>query len=136
MPKRPLPFATLPLPPEVDALAPDTSEIRVLLATLRGSMAHGTLRAGRVSLAVRHRTVDEIWYVLGGEADIWRRLGDQEEVARLRPGVCITIPVGTAFQFRTIGPEDFRFIMTTMPPWPGPDECVMVQGPWETEPES
>ena len=34
-----------------DVLAPDTSEIRLLVATNRGSLAHGTLPPGRVSLA-------------------------------------------------------------------------------------
>lgn len=131
MAKRTDPFQMKPLPAEVDALAPDMSEIRVLLSTRGGSMAHGTLPVGGVSLAVRHRTVEEIWYVLGGEADIWRRQGTQEEIIRARAGICLTIPVGTEFQFRTVGAEPFRFLMVTMPPWPGGDECEQVQGLWD-----
>src|SRR5215204_2059997 len=92
-------FATKSLPAEVDALAPDMSEIRVLLATGRGSMAHGTLPPGGVSLALRHRTVEEIWYVLGGEAEIWRKQGDREEIALVRAGISLTIPASTHFQF-------------------------------------
>ncbi|CAN5499601.1 hypothetical protein BH23CHL4_BH23CHL4_24610 [soil metagenome] len=124
------PFATKPLPAEVDALAPDMSEIRMLLDTLGGSMAHGTLPPGAVSIAVRHRSIEEIWYVLGGEADIWRKQGEREEVARIRAGVCLTIPNGTHFQFRTVGSEPFRFLMVTMPPWPGDDECDRVEAHW------
>ena len=124
------PFATKSLPAEVDALAPDMSEIRLLLSTHGGSMAHGTLPPGGVSIAVRHRTIEEIWYVLGGEADIWRKQGGREEVTRVRAGVCLTLPIGTHFQFRTVGAEPFRFLMITMPPWPGDDECVRVEAHW------
>ncbi len=134
MPNSPLPFDTKPLPAEVDALAPDTSEIRVLLAGKQGSMAHGTLQPGAVSIPVRHRTVEEIWYVLHGEADMWRRQDEREEIVRLRAGLCITIPHHTSFQFRTVGEEPFRFLMVTMPPWPGGQECEVVEGYWSFTP--
>lgn len=123
-------FTTKPLPAEVDTLAPDLSEIRVLLATTGASMAHGTLQPGGVSLAVVHQTVEEIWYVVGGEGEVWRKHGAQEEVVHVRTGYCLTIPVGTAFQFRTVGDNPLRFIMCTIPPWPGPDECHVVSGHW------
>src|SRR5680860_200543 len=93
------PFATMHLPAEVDALAPDMSEIRVLLATNGASMAHGTQPPNAVSLTVRHKAIEEIWYVLGGEAEIWRKQGDREEIVHARAGVCLTIPAGTHFQF-------------------------------------
>ena len=51
-----------------DAVAPDGSDVRVLLRLGAGSMAHFELAAGRVSRAVAHRAVDELWYVLGGHA--------------------------------------------------------------------
>ena len=129
--KRPsTPFATMSMPAEVDAIAPDMSEIRVLLATNGASMAHGTLPPMGISLTVRHKTCDEIWYVLGGEADVWRKQGDREETVRARAGVCLTLPAGTHFQFRTAGSEPFRFLMATIPPWPGPDECVREPDHW------
>ncbi len=123
-------FETRPLPAEVDTLAPDMSEIRVLLANGQVSTAHGTLPPGGVSLAVRHRTVSEIWYVLHGEADVWRRQEDHEEIVRVRTGVSLSIPLGTSFQFRTVGPNPFCFLMVTTPPWPGADECEPVDGAW------
>ncbi len=49
-----------------DVLAPDASEIRLLVSVRGGSAAHCTLPAGRTSLAVRHRTVEEVWYFLRG----------------------------------------------------------------------
>ena len=114
-----------------DLFAPDGSEIRVLSRCAGASMAHGTLPPGRTSLAIRHRTVEEIWYVLGGSAELWRRLGDQDSAGIVTAGQSLAIPVGCEFQFRTVGSEPFTFIMCTLPPWPGPDEAILVQGKWE-----
>jgi mannose-6-phosphate isomerase-like protein (cupin superfamily) len=93
-------------------------------------MAHGTLAPGSVSRAIRHRTVDEIWYVLGGSAEIWRRLSEHESIETVCAGDALTIPLGTHFQFRTVGPASFTFIMCTMPPWSGEDEAIRVDGIW------
>ena len=123
-------FETVTLRNDYDVLAPDTSEIRLLTRLARGSMAHGTLPPGETSLAVVHRTVEEIWYVLSGRAEFWRQQGVQESVVELGAGTALTLPVGTRFQFRTTGDEPFRFIMCTMPPWPGDDEAVRVPDYW------
>jgi mannose-6-phosphate isomerase-like protein (cupin superfamily) len=88
-------FATMMLPRAFDAIAPDGSEVRVLLSLSAGSMAHFRLPAGRISLAVRHRTVEEIWYVVAGTGEMWRSDGAREEITTLAPGSCLTIPVGT-----------------------------------------
>ena len=42
----------------------------------------------------------------------------------------MTIPLGTAFQFRAGDDGPFAFVAVTMPPWPGMDEAVPVEGPW------
>ena len=47
------------------------------------------------------------------------------------PGTCITIPFGTAFQFRATGTESLSAVACTMPPWPGDGEAVRTRGPWE-----
>lgn len=125
------PFETRTLPREPTVTAPDGSDVRVLAALARGSMAHFELACGRTSAAVQHRTVDELWYVVGGQAQMWRKLGDLEEVVLLQAGTSLSIPVGTQFQFRAVGTEPFCAVGTTMPPWPGPDEAVLVQGPWQ-----
>ena len=130
------PFETKRLSADYDELAPDTSEIRVLLRTARGSTAHGTLPVGAVALAIKHRTIDEIWYVLSGRAEIWRKQGEQEDVIEAGPGTSLTHPVGTHFQFRTVGDEPFRFLMFTMPPWPGDDEAIRVADYWPVNPAS
>jgi mannose-6-phosphate isomerase-like protein (cupin superfamily) len=124
-------FATMRLPSQATAVAPDGSDARVLLGLPGGSMAHFELGAGRVSLAVAHRTVDEVWYVLAGAGQMWRKQGEREEVVALEPGVCLTIPVGTHFQFRASAGQSVAAVAITMPPWPGESEAVVVQGHWE-----
>ncbi len=113
-----------------DAIAPDGSEVRVLCGTARGGMAVFTLAPDTVARAVVHRTVDEVWHVLSGAGRIWRRLGDAEEVLDLAPGLSLAIPVGMAFQFRCDGDAPLVVVAATMPPWPGEDEAVFVDGTW------
>src|SRR5207244_5264788 len=91
-------FATKRLPAEPTVVALDGSNVRVLLGLSRGTFAHFELAAGATARAVAHHTVEEIWYFVGGRGEMWRALGDQEEVVAVEPGVCITIPVGTRFQ--------------------------------------
>ena len=74
--------------------------MRVLLRLGGGSMAHFELAAGQVSRAVAHHAVDELWYVLSGHGQMWRRQGERQETVPLRPGTCLSIPAGTHFQFR------------------------------------
>jgi mannose-6-phosphate isomerase-like protein (cupin superfamily) len=117
------------LGPTPDAQAPDGSEVRLLAALKGGSFAHFTLPAGEVSTAVSHRTVEEIWYVVAGEGEVWRKVVDEESVTPVKPGVALTIPLGTHFQFRA-GAVALCFVAVTMPPWPGPEEAYSVPGRW------
>ena len=115
------------LPAHFDVLAPDGSEVRILLARTGGSMAHFRLPPGQVSRAVRHRTVEEIWYILSGTGEMWRA---DTGVVRLQSETCLTIPLGVAFQFRTLGEAPMAAVAVTMPPWPGDDEAELVEGIW------
>jgi mannose-6-phosphate isomerase-like protein (cupin superfamily) len=90
-------------------------------------MAHFELAPGRTSIAVTHRTVEEIWFFLSGSGEMWRRQGEREEIVPVERGVCVTIPLGTHFQFRATGTEPLAAVAVTMPPWPGDDEAVRVQ---------
>lgn len=125
------PIQTLTLPTERDVVAPDGADIRVLLVTGQASMAHGTLAVGQTSFAVRHRTVAEMWFVVGGSAEVWRKLGDDESVVTVTAYDALTIPLGADFQYRTVGDAPFRFVMWTLPAWPGPDEAIVVEGRWD-----
>ncbi len=110
--------------------APDGSEIRLLLETPRGGLSHCTLPPGAVSLAVRHRTIEEIWYFLGGAGEVWRKLDDREEVVPVGSGFSISLPAGVHFQFRNTSQDPLTFVIATMPPWPGMDEAVRVADHW------
>ena len=77
--------------------APDGSQIRELVAVAGGSM----VPKGAVSMAVVRATVDEVWYVLAGQGQTWRRREGAESVVDLEPGVAVTIECGTHFQFRS-----------------------------------
>jgi mannose-6-phosphate isomerase-like protein (cupin superfamily) len=123
-------FETTRLPARPDAVAPDGSDVRVLLRLAGGSMAHFELAPRQTSTAVTHRSVEEIWLVLSGRGEMWRRQGDREEIVPLEQGVCLTIPHGTHFQFRALGHSALAAVGVTMPPWPGEGEASVVPGPW------
>lgn len=123
-------FATTQLPVDPTVTAPDGSDVRVLLGLAGGGMAHFRLAPGQVARAVTHRTVEELWYVVEGRGAMWRRQGAREEVVVLQPGVCLSIPLGTQFQFRADPAQPLSAVAVTMPPWPGEGEAVFVDGPW------
>ncbi len=85
-------FGTMPLPAAPGAVAPDGSDVRVLLRLGRGSMAHFELAAGRVSRAVAHHAVDELWYILGGHGQMWRRQGSGRRRCRCGPAPACPFP--------------------------------------------
>jgi mannose-6-phosphate isomerase-like protein (cupin superfamily) len=124
------PFADALLPTQHDATAPDGSQVRLLVRLPGGSMAHFELGPREVSRPTQHRTVSEAWYILQGLGRMWRRQEGTEREIDLRPGTALTIPVGTAFQFRNTGREPLAAVGVTMPPWPGEDEAMDVAGPW------
>ena len=123
-------FDTKPLPATRDIVAADGSDVRILLGLRGGGMAHFTLAAGQTSVAVAHRTVEEIWFVVSGRGEMWRQQGDREEIVALETGVSLTIPLGTSFQFRAMGREPLAAVAITIPPWPGDDEAYEVAGAW------
>jgi mannose-6-phosphate isomerase-like protein (cupin superfamily) len=125
-----MPWETRRLSERPDVVAPDGSDVRLLPRLAGGSMAHFELGPGRTSVAVVHRTVEEIWFFLAGRGEMWLADGERDEVVAVEPGVSLTIPVGTRFQFRALGSELLAAIAVTMPPWPGPDEAVTVEGRW------
>ena len=125
-------FGTRYLPADPDTTAPDGSQVRVLLSLAAGSAAHFQLAPAAVSRAGRHRTVEEIWYILAGRGEMWRRDGTREEVVALEPDLCLTIPAGTSFQFRATGDSPLSAFAVTMPSWPAgsDDEWVEVAPYW------
>ncbi len=110
--------------------APDGSDVRVLLQLPAGSLAHFSLPAGATSVAVRHRTISEIWYFVAGVGQMWRSQDGRSEIVDVGPGTAITIPRGTAFQFRSLSDDPLVAVGVAMPPWPGDGEAELVDGVW------
>lgn len=123
------PFETKALPELPDVTAPDGSDVRLLVSSGSGSMAHFSLAPGAISTAVCHRTVEELWFITAGDGQMWRSAEGVEHIVDLVPGLSLSIPVGARFQFRA-GRTPLEAVAVTMPPWPGLDEAVAVDGPW------
>jgi mannose-6-phosphate isomerase-like protein (cupin superfamily) len=111
-------------------LAPDGSEIRLLGGVDGASLVHCRLPPGQVTQAVRHRTVEEVWYCIGGVGEVWRQAGAHSEIVELKASVSVTIPLGVEFQFRSTGAVALELVIATAPPWPGADEAIAVDGIW------
>ena len=129
-------FESRTLPADYDALAPDGSEIRLLHSLDTVSVVHCRLPAGAVTIPVRHRTVEEVWCIIAGAGEVWRKQGEREETLAVAAGTSLTIPLGTQFQFRALGAAPLDIIIATSPPWPGEDEAVALDaGRWQTKKE-
>jgi mannose-6-phosphate isomerase-like protein (cupin superfamily) len=115
-------------------IAPDGSTVQRLCRAESGSMAQFSFAAGTVSRAVLHRHVEELWYVLSGAGEIWRSPESGiAEVADLSPGVSLSIPARCAFQVRVTGDQPLTVVAVTMPPWPGDEEAIVVEGVWQAD---
>lgn len=123
---------TQTIPKEYQHISPAGAEVRLLVNNKMAGLAHCTLRSGKISKAVKHKTVSEFWHILSGKGEIWRRQGENEVVTPLEAGLTINIPLGTDFQYRSIQGSDLVFICFTMPPWPGADEVSYLEkGAWQ-----
>src|SRR3954468_14072060 len=95
--------------------APDGSQVSPLMrAEGRGSLALFRLLPAQVSRAKQHRTVHELWYVVGGSGEMV--VGEEGPFA-LHPGIAVEIAPRTRFQF-VAGQDGLEVVGVTMPPWP------------------
>jgi mannose-6-phosphate isomerase-like protein (cupin superfamily) len=124
---------TVQVPSEMDVRAPDGSEIRLLVTMKEASFCHCTLPPQGTSLAGMHNTLEEVWYCTHGHGQVWRKGQDEERVVDVYPGICLTIPAQTHFQFRSTSWEPLCFIIATMPPWPGEHAWMRVEEHWQTQ---
>ena len=123
-------FGHTQLPAKPDTIAPDGSEVRLLGRLSSGSLAHFTLGPNQVSKAIAHRTVEEMWYVLAGIGQMWARQGTCTKIVNLSEGTALKIPTDTHFQFRCNSDDPLVVVGVTMPPWPGENEAIVVDGIW------
>ncbi|BCL78771.1 cupin domain-containing protein [Ktedonobacteria bacterium brp13] len=121
------------VPEKMDVQAPDMTEIRLLANMNRGSMVHCVLPPAQVSLAGIHQTVEEMWYVLQGQGEVWLKRQNEEREEAIIPDISFTIPAGTQFQVRNTGSVPLCFVIVTMPPWPGEQEWVRVVDHWSVQ---
>ena len=127
-------FETTRIADVAEECAPDESRVRPLLSLASGGMAQFELKTGQISKAVMHCSVEEIWLVLSGRGQIWRRNAVKQSIVELEAGVCVSIPVRTAFQFRCHGDDPLRIAAVTMPPCARSTArqalAVRVEGKW------
>ncbi|MCA9464137.1 MAG: cupin domain-containing protein [Nitrospira sp.] len=122
---------TVELKAKYDYLAPDGSEIYLLVEGSQGSLCQCILPVGAKSHATSHKTVEELWFFLEGEGEVYREGLNNNEPVSVSSGTSLVIPTQTVFQFRNTGDVPLKFMITTMPPWPGPDEAKTgMNGKW------
>ena len=96
-----------------------------------GGLCHCTLPPGKISNAVKHKTVEEIWYCLSGNGQVWCKHENSEDIIDVSTGTSLTIPVGAHFQFRNTSDEALCFLIVTIPRWLGADEAIKVSDHWQ-----
>ena len=72
---------------EPDAVSPGGgAEVRHILSSPLGDLTHAVCRAGHVPPTHYLPELDEAYYVLAGEGEIWRTTDERTAVIALRPG--------------------------------------------------
>ncbi len=117
-----------------DYNAPDGSQITYLIKGQPGDfgdLCNCKLPIGKTSIAVTHQTVKELWNFTAGKGQFWLKDGDVETISEVKKGTSILIYPGVSFQFRNTSEDTIlESTITTMPPWPGANEALVVEGKW------
>jgi mannose-6-phosphate isomerase-like protein (cupin superfamily) len=123
-------WSTIDLPDAFDYRASDGSELRRLLDCDQGDVAHLRLPTNSTTAPVCCRTVDQVWYVLEGEGEMWRSRDATDEAVPVGAGTCLTIPAGTTFQCRNLRLPPLELVIGTFPRLPGPGGAEVADGLW------
>jgi mannose-6-phosphate isomerase-like protein (cupin superfamily) len=116
---------------EPNAESPDGSaEIRHILTSPAGDLTHAVCRAGYTAAVHHLPELDEAYYVLAGEGEIWRATDDTEFVTALRPGRWVGMPAGTRFQYRADRGTTLVFLVMVLPSWREELFNVVEGGRW------
>ena len=115
------------LPREATNRSPGgASEIRQVIQLPQGQVTHAVCAAGNVAEAAVLPERYEMFYVLAGAGELWRRAPHGEEIVSLRPGRTVEIPMGTEFQYRALD-ADVMFLVIVTPMWT-PDAYQSLPG--------
>ena len=99
-----------------NAIAPDGSDVRILLSLPGGGMAHLGSRRNVYRRRASHCRGDLVFYRRQGR-DVASPMA-RDITVDVYP-VAVAITIGTRFQFRSFGYEPLSAVGVTMPPWPG-----------------
>jgi mannose-6-phosphate isomerase-like protein (cupin superfamily) len=110
--------ATHTLSAEPDAISPGGgAEIRHILSSPLGDLTHAVCPAGQVAPTHLLPALDEAYYVLAGEGEIWRSTDRRTGVTALVPGRWVQMPAGTKFQYRASRDASLVFLVVVLPTW-------------------
>jgi mannose-6-phosphate isomerase-like protein (cupin superfamily) len=116
--------------------AADGSQWRPLVKTSRGSMSHFTLLPGATSLAMHQKVVQEIWYFLSGDGQVWLKYKGRSKVYNVHRGSAVALPNNVSFQFRNLSKtKPLTFVEVTIPAWPGNQIISKTKGIWQAKDE-
>ncbi|MBN1823812.1 MAG: cupin domain-containing protein [Endomicrobiales bacterium] len=89
---------------------------------LRYSLAHATLKQGRVSLPHRLKS-SEVYYILKGRG----RMHINGERKTVVPGDTVYIPPRSVQLIKNLGREDLVFLCVVDPAWKKSDEMILAK---------
>jgi mannose-6-phosphate isomerase-like protein (cupin superfamily) len=126
-------WATLTIGEAYDHVSPaGVAEIRLLPSFEQGELAHARARAGRPSRAARLSGIGEMFYVLTGKGELWRKTGGLEDVTPLVPGRSVSLLPEIEYQYRAVdGPLDF--LVFTAPRWQRENWHEAEHSNWDDE---
>lgn len=98
-----------------ELLHPDKENIK-----LRYSLAHATLKTGKISMPHKLKT-SEVYYIIEGEG----LMHIEGESSKVQAGQAIYIPPNTKQFIENIGKSDLKFLCIVDPAWKKEDEVVL-----------
>jgi mannose-6-phosphate isomerase-like protein (cupin superfamily) len=121
--------------PETTYQSPAGASVLPVGQNLQASVAVCSLKPGQITECIQHKTVEEIWYILEGEGELfWKNPRTlRKGVLILRPGTVAKLSTGLHFQYRDTGSSSsssLKFLCITTPPWPGSQEATQVDKYW------
>ena len=106
------------------------AEIRDILSSTEGDLTHVVCPARHVAPTHHLPELDEQYYVLAGEGEIWRATEEREAVTALRPGRWVKMPAGMRFQYRANRGSSLVFLLVVLPSWRTELFSTVADGLW------